>query len=133
MPACRYVEVVGSAAMLATKRSAGFTPDMNIREHVTHLPPTSTNKAAHSDFEMLQNRGISGSIKKGLVSSKFFLKNTQTITKHHTSTTEAAVKNIYMRTRHERTTFKLSSVTIFLPVDVKQWERVQYINNNETF
>ena len=76
MPACRYVEVIGSAAMLATKRSAGFTPYMNIREHVTHLPPTSTNKAAHSDFEMSQNRGISGSIKKDLCPPNFFKKYT---------------------------------------------------------
>ena len=30
MPVCMYVEENSSAAMLATKRSAGVTPDMNL-------------------------------------------------------------------------------------------------------
>ena len=40
-----------SAAMLATKRSVGVTPEMNIREHVTCIPLPSVNKAAHCGFE----------------------------------------------------------------------------------
>ena len=32
-------------------RSAGVAPDMNFRECVTHTPPTSVNKTAHSGFE----------------------------------------------------------------------------------
>ena len=51
MPACRYVEENGSAAMLAAKRSVGVAPEVNFREHVTHMPPPSMNKAAHSGFE----------------------------------------------------------------------------------
>ena len=51
MPACRYVEENGSAAMLATKRSAGVTPEVNLGECVTGMPPPSTNKAAHSGIE----------------------------------------------------------------------------------
>ena len=51
MPGCRYVEEISSAAMLATKRSAGVTPEMNLRECVTHTPLPSANKAAHSGFE----------------------------------------------------------------------------------
>ena len=30
MPACRYVEENGSVAMLATKRSAGAVPEVNL-------------------------------------------------------------------------------------------------------
>ena len=34
MPACRYVEVNDSAAILPTKRFVGITPEVNLREHV---------------------------------------------------------------------------------------------------
>ena len=40
-----------SAAMLAAKRSAGVAPEVNLREHISHTPPPSVNKAAHSGFE----------------------------------------------------------------------------------
>ena len=36
---------------LAAKRSAGVVPEVSLREHVTHTPLPSTNKAAHSGFE----------------------------------------------------------------------------------
>ena len=51
MPACRYVEEICLAVMLDPKRSAGVTPEVNLRQCVTHTPPPSTNKAAHSGFE----------------------------------------------------------------------------------
>ena len=51
MPAYRYIEENGSAAMLATKKLAVVTPEVNLREFVTHMPLPSANKAAHSDFE----------------------------------------------------------------------------------
>ena len=51
MPAHRYGEEIGSAAMLATKRSAGVAPEVNLRECVTHMPLPRTDKAAHSGFE----------------------------------------------------------------------------------
>ena len=38
MPAHKYVGGNGSAAMLAAKRSAGVTPEVNLREHLTHMP-----------------------------------------------------------------------------------------------
>ena len=38
MPACRYMEDNGSCAMLATKMSAGVTPEMNLMEHITCTP-----------------------------------------------------------------------------------------------
>ena len=43
MTACRYVEEIS--------RSAGVTPEVNLREHVPHTPLPSVNKAAHSGFE----------------------------------------------------------------------------------
>ena len=51
MPACMHVEEMGLAAMLATKRSTGVAPEVNLGEHVTCLPLQSVNKAAHSGFE----------------------------------------------------------------------------------
>ena len=46
MPACRYMEEIGLAAMLTAKRSAGFAPEVNLREHITCMPLPSANKAA---------------------------------------------------------------------------------------
>ena len=80
MPGHRYVEEIGSAVMLAAKRSAGVTPEVNLREHVTFLPLPSTNKAAHSGFETQRRHnqksktGVSVAPQKGLMSSKFFFK-----------------------------------------------------------
>ena len=42
--------------MLAAKRSAGVTPEVNVRQHVTRTPPTSVSKAAHSGFETQRRR-----------------------------------------------------------------------------
>ena len=81
MPACRYVEENGSSVMLGTKRSAGVAPEVNLREHVTHIPLPSVNKAAHCGFESqemspeVQNRGISGPTKRTYILQKIFLKN----------------------------------------------------------
>ena len=77
MPACRYMEEYGSAAMLATKRSAGVTPEMNLREHITRTP-LPMNKSAHSGFETQRRchqkskTGISVAAEKVLMSSSFF-------------------------------------------------------------
>ena len=79
MPARRYVEEIGLAAMLAANRSAGVTPEVNPWKPVTHIPPPSTNKAAHSGFEtqrrchVKSKTGVSVAPQKGLVSSNFFL------------------------------------------------------------
>ena len=45
------MEEIGSAAMLAAKRLAGVAPEVNLREHVTHMPLASVNKTAHSGFK----------------------------------------------------------------------------------
>ena len=42
--------------MWKRKRSAGVTPEVNFREHVTCIPPPSTNKVAHSGFETQRRR-----------------------------------------------------------------------------
>ena len=55
MPAHRYVEEIGSAAMLVTKRSAGVAPEVNLR-HASCMPPPSMNKAAYSGFESQRRR-----------------------------------------------------------------------------
>ena len=52
------------AAMLAAKRSAGVTPEVNLRECVTHAPLLSMNKAVHSGFEI--RRGHHKKFKTGV-------------------------------------------------------------------
>ena len=47
MPAFRYMKENQLAAMLAAKRSAGVTPEVNLRE----MPLPHMNKAVHSVFE----------------------------------------------------------------------------------
>ena len=69
MPSHRYVEVNGSAAMLATKRSAGVAPEMNLREYVTCMPLSSVNKEETSPE--VQNKDISGPTKMTYVLRKF--------------------------------------------------------------
>ena len=59
-------------------RSAGVAPEVNLREHVTHIPLPSANQAAHSGFETQKRchdkskTGISVALQKGLMSSKNF-------------------------------------------------------------
>ena len=76
MPAHGYVDEIGSAAILATKRSAGVTPEVNLREHVTCMPLPSKDKAANSGFETQRKchqkskTRVSVAPQKGLMSSK---------------------------------------------------------------
>ena len=51
MPGQGYVEQIDLAAMLAAKRLAGVTPEVNLRQPVTCMPRPSANKSAHSGFE----------------------------------------------------------------------------------
>ena len=63
MSARWYVKENGSVTMLAAKRSAGVTPEVNLREPVTCIPLPSMTMATHSGFETspgVQNRCISG-------------------------------------------------------------------------
>ena len=67
------------AVMLAIYTGRGVTPEVNLREHISHMPPQSSNKAAHSVLkpgetsQEVRNRGISGP-KNGHVSNKKFKK-----------------------------------------------------------
>ena len=63
--------------MLPAKRSAGITPEVSLREHVTCMPLASANKAAHSGLwnpedtsPEVQNKGISGPTKGTYVLQK---------------------------------------------------------------
>ena len=58
--------------MLAIKRLAGVAPEVNLKEHTSHMPLPNVKKAAYSGFEV-QNRGIRGPIKKTCV-HRIFLK-----------------------------------------------------------
>ena len=61
MPACRYVEDISSAAMLATNRSAGVTPEMNLSERVTcSLCQTQVRLPTLETSPEVQLRGVSG-------------------------------------------------------------------------
>ena len=74
MPARRYVEENGLAAMLATKRSAGVAPEVNLRKCIRHIPLPSVNKAADPGFETQRRcrqkskTGVSVAPQKGLMS-----------------------------------------------------------------
>ena len=67
------VEDFGSTAMLATKRSAGVTPEVKLREHVTHTPPTIVKKG-RADINRSPKQGHQYP-KKDLCPPNFFLKN----------------------------------------------------------
>ena len=73
----RYMEGNGSAAMLAAKRLAGVTSEVNLREHVICTPLLSANKGAQSCFETQRRRHqksrvISGPTKRTSVLQIFF-------------------------------------------------------------
>ena len=65
-------------AILATKSSAGVTPEVNLRECISHMPPPNANKATHSGFETQRRchqkskTWVSVAPQKGLRSSKNF-------------------------------------------------------------
>ena len=82
MPTHRYVEENGLAALLATKRLAGVTPEVNPRKHLTRMPLPSMNKTVHSGFEIQRRHhqrrhhqkfktGVSVAPQKGLTSMSF--------------------------------------------------------------
>ena len=78
MPAHRYIEENGLATLLATKRSAGITQEVNLKEYVICMPQPSVNKAANSGFETQRRchqKSKTGAPQKGLMPSKIlFLK-----------------------------------------------------------
>ena len=80
MPAYRYLEEIGLAAMLAAKRLAGVTPEVNLKDHVTCMPLASVSKAAQSGFETQRRhhqspkQGYQWPHRKDLCPPKFFRK-----------------------------------------------------------
>ena len=78
MPACRYMDENGSAAMLATKRLVGVTPEVNFRECVTCMPLPSANNAlcfeTQRRYHQKSKTGILVAPQKGLMSMKNFQK-----------------------------------------------------------
>ena len=62
------------AAMMALYTGKGVTPEVNLKEHISHIAPQSSNKAAHSGFETQRRRhqksktGESVAPQKGLIS-----------------------------------------------------------------
>ena len=76
MPAHGYVEENGLAAMLAAKRLAGFTPEVNPGECITHTPLPSAKKAVEPRGEITRcsKQGHQWQHKKDLCPPKFFLK-----------------------------------------------------------
>ena len=64
MPAHKYMEENDFAVMLATKRSAGVTPEANLKEHVTYRPipsvrlPTGfeTQRRHHEKFKTVATK-----------------------------------------------------------------------------
>ena len=81
MPDCRYVEDNGLAVMLAAKRLAGVTPELNLIDHVKDMPLPSANKAAHYGFETQRRclqkstRGVTVAPKKNFVLYLFLKKS----------------------------------------------------------
>ena len=64
MPACRYVEEIGLAAVLAADGLAGATQQLNLEEYITCTSLPSVNKAGQ--------KGVSVSPLKDLCPSIFF-------------------------------------------------------------
>ena len=67
------MEEIGSAAMLATKRSASVAPEVSLREYLTCTPLPSMTKVAHSDFEPQGKRHQKSKTEVSVV-PQFFLK-----------------------------------------------------------
>ena len=81
MPDCRYVEDNSLAVMLAAKRLAGVTSELNLIDHVKDMPLPSGNKAAHYGFETQRGghqkstRGVTVAPKNNFVLYLFFEKS----------------------------------------------------------
>ena len=77
MLVCKYMDENGSAAMLAAKRSAGVTPEVNLKILFTQAMKHAC-EGSHPGFEtqgrhhQKSKTGISVAPQKGLMSSNFF-------------------------------------------------------------
>ena len=75
---CLLAAACNRFAMLAAKMLAGAASGVNVRKCVTHAPPSSANKAAHSGFETQRihcpkpKTGLSVATQRGLMPSKIW-------------------------------------------------------------
>ena len=61
--------------MLATKRSVGVAPEVNLREHVICVAPSSANKKPRGDITRRSpKQGYQRPYKEGLCPPKIYLK-----------------------------------------------------------
>ena len=71
----------GLAAMLALYTGKGVAPEVNLREHISHTPPQSLNKAVRSGFETQRRHhqksktGVSVAPQMKMCPTIFFLKS----------------------------------------------------------
>ena len=67
--------------MLAIKRLAGVTPEVNLREHVTCMPPLSSNKALkpRGDITRSPKQGYQWPHKKDSCLPNIFLKTKKSV------------------------------------------------------
>ena len=92
MSALWYVEENSSAAMLTTKRSAGVTPEVTLRQQVTCTPLPSRTKAVHCDFETQKRyhqksiTGASVAPQKDLCPLKVFFLKKNKLSEHRCQT-----------------------------------------------
>ena len=69
--------------MLAIKRLAGVTPEVNLREQTSYMPSPSVNKGAQSGFatqrryHQKSKTGVSVAPQKGICPPKLIKKNLQ--------------------------------------------------------
>ena len=101
MPASSYVEENGSAAMLAAKRLAGVTPEVNLLEYMcnTYTSTECENKTAHSNIETQRRHHqksktkVSVAPQKDLCPPKFFFKKNVLIAENLEWNTSGKEKN----------------------------------------
>ena len=76
MLVCKYVDENSSAAMLATKKSAGVALKVNLRKHTSRMPLGSVNKAlkTRGDITRSPKLGYQWPHKKENASTENFLK-----------------------------------------------------------
>ena len=99
MPGHRYVEDIGSVAMLAVKRSAGATPEVNLRECVTCMPLASMNKASRETQRRCHQKsktGVSVAPQKDLCPPNFFLKKNCLLCCHHCMDKRILLLSLFM-------------------------------------
>ena len=80
LPLLKHACVEVSSGHAGHQEVAGVIPEVNLREHISYMPPLSVNKVAYSGFETQRRHyqksktGVSVTPQKGLLSSKKIFK-----------------------------------------------------------